>query len=623
MSNAAVTVDLNARIAQFETEMKRAVSSLDAFGKKGDAVSNTFKSFAKGLAGSLTVGAVVAYSNSIIDFADNLNDMSLRLGVGVKDLASFKLAAEQSSTSLDGVGAGIGELNKSIGLAVGGNKKIAAALEELGVTARDPKEAFFQLADAVERIEDPQKRAALMSKVLKGSYEELLPLLSQGGDALRESARQSETFAEAMARLAPDADKFNDQLADLKENAAAATASGLLPLVEQMNVLFERFSALQRLRNSGASLFEIITGGVSADYKDTLASVNADIAALEAKQKRLGTVRLSDGDREELARLKAIRAEAAALAVEDIMKPPKSAATGAPNAPRGGAADYSKARSGSSKKGIDKDDLYSDEMARNAKLVADETGRIAGDFAFMRDVDLEQNNPIAGVKQEWIEAGRAMHESMKTPLETLEDRLAYIDELMRLNVISVEDYGRAYAHALDDGNTKAKDSNDIARELGLTFESSFEKAIAGGEEFSDVLKGLAQDMLKIFAREAITKPVASWAGKAAANLFSFDGGGYTGSGSRSGGVDGKGGFISILHPDETVIDHTRTPVQARNAGGGGGVTVQNIYNIDARGADAGLEQRLRRMLDETESRAVSRSVFQVQSMNQRGQLRLS
>lgn len=38
---------------------------------------------------------------------------------------------------------------------------------------------------------------------------------------------------------------------------------------------------------------------------------------------------------------------------------------------------------------------------------------------------------------------------------------------------------------------------------------------------------------------------------------SFDGGGWTGFGSRSGGLDGKGGFIAMLHPQETVIDHTR------------------------------------------------------------------
>ena len=38
---------------------------------------------------------------------------------------------------------------------------------------------------------------------------------------------------------------------------------------------------------------------------------------------------------------------------------------------------------------------------------------------------------------------------------------------------------------------------------------------------------------------------------------SFEGGGYTGGGMRSGGVDGRGGFAAILHPNETVIDHTK------------------------------------------------------------------
>lgn len=43
----------------------------------------------------------------------------------------------------------------------------------------------------------------------------------------------------------------------------------------------------------------------------------------------------------------------------------------------------------------------------------------------------------------------------------------------------------------------------------------------------------------------------------AAGLGGFDGGGYTGSAPRSGGLDGKGGFLSILHPQETVLDHTK------------------------------------------------------------------
>jgi hypothetical protein len=38
---------------------------------------------------------------------------------------------------------------------------------------------------------------------------------------------------------------------------------------------------------------------------------------------------------------------------------------------------------------------------------------------------------------------------------------------------------------------------------------------------------------------------------------SFDGGGFTGYGPRAGGLDGKGGFLSMLHPNETITDHTK------------------------------------------------------------------
>jgi tape measure domain-containing protein len=65
---------------------------------------------------------------------------------------------------------------------------------------------------------------------------------------------------------------------------------------------------------------------------------------------------------------------------------------------------------------------------------------------------------------------------------------------------------------------------------------------------------------------------------------SGDGGGFTGLGSRAGGVDGKGGFPAILHPNETVIDHTK--------GQGMGATVNfNISTVDAAGFDQLLASR--------------------------------
>lgn len=64
---------------------------------------------------------------------------------------------------------------------------------------------------------------------------------------------------------------------------------------------------------------------------------------------------------------------------------------------------------------------------------------------------------------------------------------------------------------------------------------------------------------------------------------SFEGGGFTGYGSRVGGLDGKGGMAAIVHPNETIIDHTK----------GGAATQVNItiQANDTRGFDELLMKR--------------------------------
>lgn len=50
---------------------------------------------------------------------------------------------------------------------------------------------------------------------------------------------------------------------------------------------------------------------------------------------------------------------------------------------------------------------------------------------------------------------------------------------------------------------------------------------------------------------------------------SFEGGGYTGDGARAGGLDGRGGRLAMIHPRETVIDHTKVKKSARPGPAGG------------------------------------------------------
>lgn len=106
------------------------------------------------------------------------------------------------------------------------------------------------------------------------------------------------------------------------------------------------------------------------------------------------------------------------------------------------------------------------------------------------------------------------------------------------------------------------------------FGSILDGSKSAKEALADLLMQLAQvQMQKAFLGLAGSGGTMGSIFGALGDALSFDGGGYTGSGSRTGGIDGKGGFPAILHPNETVIDHTK-------AGGAGGGQVSVVVRMD-------------------------------------------
>lgn len=108
---------------------------------------------------------------------------------------------------------------------------------------------------------------------------------------------------------------------------------------------------------------------------------------------------------------------------------------------------------------------------------------------------------------------------------------------------------------------------------------------------------------QIMAGAALTLGLAN---VASIKAQSFEGGGFTGYGARAGGLDGKGGRMAMIHPNETVVDH-------RN-GGAAGVTIVN--NVDARGAGADVDQKIKMAMAQTSQQ----TVLQVQDLIRRKRL---
>lgn len=185
--------------------LSEAGSQIPGVGMAMDVMSKGPLIGASVAAASLAVGFGVMVSKSI-DMADSMNDLSLRLGISTERLSVLSLYAEQSGTDIDTLATAMGKLGVKV---ASGDK----TLKSYGVTAGSADEALFQLADKIAATEDPMIRLKMATDAFGKSGQQMLPLLVQGGAALREMGANAPIVSTEMAKMA---DEFNDKMAEFK-----------------------------------------------------------------------------------------------------------------------------------------------------------------------------------------------------------------------------------------------------------------------------------------------------------------------------------------------------------------------------------------------------------------------
>lgn len=115
--------------------------------------------------------------------------------------------------------------------------------------------------------------------------------------------------------------------------------------------------------------------------------------------------------------------------------------------------------------------------------------------------------------------------------------------------------------------------------LSSGFADMFKGLISGTKTAGEAISGLLSKLGDLFINQAFNMLFGGLFGGfgggmgRGGGLFglpSFDGGGWTGSGPRSGGLDGKGGYIAMVHPQERIVDTTK----GGNQGGGGRTVIE-------------------------------------------------
>lgn len=222
----------------------------------------------------------------------------------------------------------------------------------------------------------------------------------------------------------------------------------------------------------------------------------------------------------------------------------------------------------------------------------------------MAQFELEQvyiNDNLAKSK----EAAKALTEDYKAQVKARED-LATAEQNVRADTLSALQSTVGMAASLFKEGTSAQKAAFLAQQALAIATTLINTETAATAALAPPPIGLGPVAGLPYSATIRAAGYTSAALIAGQTLASFEGGGFTGFGARAGGLDGKGGRLAMLHPNETVLDHTK--------GQGQGITIVN--NVDATGGGADVDQRIRVAMEFTSQQ----TVMQVQDLLRRQRL---
>lgn len=199
-----VILQLQADLKQYRSDLTGAQrlteTKLAAIEARGVAMGqNIRKGFdlAKGAAigflATVSVDALTQAAKRGLDYASSLGEVAQQLGVTTDALQEYRYAASQAGLSQEEMDQALSQLTRRIGEAASGTKAQAEAFTKLGISVKDANgnvmdagRAIPMIADALQKIESPAERAAILMDLFGRAGQKLEPLLSGGSAAVNE-----------------------------------------------------------------------------------------------------------------------------------------------------------------------------------------------------------------------------------------------------------------------------------------------------------------------------------------------------------------------------------------------------------------------------------------------------
>lgn len=238
-------------------KLKLAQRSVQDFASEAQGVAQ-----AVGAPFAAVAGAVgFSLQSAVTGFAqagDGLDKMSARLGISAVKLQEWSFAATHAGAAPEDLEDALKDLSEKIAEVAGGDTGDAAQLfSALGISVKDASgkirpasDIFEEVADAIQRNEDPALRTKIAMVLMGDSGRKLIPMLSGGAQGLDDMAKQAHDLGLVMNEDAvAAAAKMTDHMDDMKASVMAVgheIGYRLSPVVISMSDRFRDLAAANK-----------------------------------------------------------------------------------------------------------------------------------------------------------------------------------------------------------------------------------------------------------------------------------------------------------------------------------------------------------------------------------------
>lgn len=261
------------------------------------------------LAGAFGVGKILGGLQSVIEKFGDIKDQAENNNVSTDFLQGLGSVANVTNSSLESVQKGIVKLNQAIGQAKDGQKTYVDDFAKLGITLDDlsrmnTEEVFYRIADGMKATDDIGTKTKVTMDLLGRSGSDMVTLLSQGGDQIRQLIDGAQKLSEGDIKVIAQA---KDDLQSLHDTVDTWTGWALARTAR----LFRNIGAM----TSGAFEGSIAGGQYLESLQAAAASAQAQAqaeaqAVADAQKQAKARREADDASFEQNLKLKEIRAQA-------------------------------------------------------------------------------------------------------------------------------------------------------------------------------------------------------------------------------------------------------------------------------------------------------------------------